>query len=185
MSKFKAGQWVVRRGLPFLDAKPGGRYRIEEVRGGGLILRTLLGKQMQGTYDEEAFELDTSVPQPGEVKERGVVSPPVTKAKPKMLLSEDPQERKDTPITSGVLDYFPRALAAVAHCSKVGNDQHNPGQPLHWAKGKSTDHADCIARHLIDRHTVDTDGVSHMAKLAWRALALLESTLEAESAKQG
>lgn len=110
---------------------------------------------------------------------------PVPSAPPKMLLSEDPQVRKDTPITSGVLDYFPLALAAVAQCSKVGNDQHNPGQPLHWAKGKSTDHADCIARHLIDRHTVDTDGVSHMVKLAWRALALLQTTLEAERAKQG
>lgn len=97
-----------------------------------------------------------------------------------MILSEDPAIRKATPITTGVLDYFPRALAAVAQCSKAGNDQHNPGQPLHWAREKSTDHADCIARHLIDRHTVDTDGIRHAAKLAWRALALLETILEAE-----
>lgn len=100
-----------------------------------------------------------------------------------MILSEDAKERKNTPITTGVLDYFPRALAAVAQCSKAGNDQHNPGQPLHWAKEKSTDHADCIARHLIDRHTVDTDGIPHAAKLAWRALALLEIALE-EKEKQ-
>jgi len=98
-----------------------------------------------------------------------------------MLLSEDASTRKGTPITTGVLDYFPRAIAAVAQCSKVGNDQHNPGQPLHWAKEKSADHADCIARHLIDRHTVDTDGVRHATKLAWRALALLETALEEES----
>lgn len=100
-------------------------------------------------------------------------------AKPAMILATDPAERKDTPITSGVLDYFPRALAAVARCSKAGNDQHNPGQPLHWAKGKSTDHADCVARHLIDRKAVDTDGIPHSWKLAWRALALLETELEA------
>lgn len=99
----------------------------------------------------------------------------------KMLLSTDATVRKNTPITTGVLDYFPRALAAVAQCSKAGNDQHNPGQPLHWAKEKSTDHADCIARHLIDRHTVDTDGIKHAAKLAWRALALLETMLEKEA----
>jgi hypothetical protein len=98
-----------------------------------------------------------------------------------MLLSGDASARKGTPITTGVLDYFPRAIAAVAQCSKAGNDQHNPGQPLHWAKEKSADHADCIARHLIDRHNVDTDGVLHATKLAWRALALLETALEEES----
>lgn len=64
MSKFKSGQWVVRRGSPFMDAVPGGRYRVEEARKAGLVLRTLLGKAMRGTYDETFFELDTSVPQP-------------------------------------------------------------------------------------------------------------------------
>lgn len=97
-----------------------------------------------------------------------------------MLLPTDPQERKGIPITTGVLDYFPLAIAEVAKCSKAGNDQHNPGQPLHWAKGKSTDHADCIPRHLIDRGTFDTDGIRHSAKLAWRALALLQVELENE-----
>lgn len=112
--------------------------------------------------------------------------PPITgktASEVSMILSEDPAVRKATPITTGVLDYFPRALAAVAQCSKAGNDQHNPGQPLHWDKTKSLDHADCIARHLIDRNTVDTDGIRHAAKLAWRALALLETMLEAEQAQ--
>ena len=89
-------------------------------------------------------------------------------------------ERKATPIATGVLDYFPLALAAVAQCSKAGNDQHNPGQPLHWAKEKSTDHADCIIRHLIERGTKDTDNILHSAKVAWRALALLQTELEAK-----
>lgn len=84
------------------------------------------------------------------------------------------------PITTGVLDYFSNALAEVAKVSKAGNDQHNPGQQLHWARGKSTDQADCIARHLIGRGTFDTDGQRHSAKLAWRALALLQEELEAE-----
>lgn len=97
-----------------------------------------------------------------------------------MLLPTDPHERKGIPITTGVLDYFPLAIAEVAKCSKAGNDQHNPGQPLHWAKGKSTDHADCIPRHLIDRGAFDTDGIRHSAKLAWRALALLQIELENE-----
>lgn len=88
------------------------------------------------------------------------------------------EDRKNMPICSGVLDYFPRALAAIAEVSKLGNDQHNPGQPLHWARGKSVDHADCILRHLVDRGTLDTDGGLHSAKIAWRALALLEEELE-------
>lgn len=90
-------------------------------------------------------------------------------------------ERKDCPLTTGVLDYFPLAITAVARVSKRGNDQHNHGQPLHWAREKSTDHADCIARHLIERGTIDIDGQRHSAKMAWRALALLQEELEAEA----
>ena len=96
------------------------------------------------------------------------------------MLTTDKQERKDTPIYSGVLKYFPDALAEVAKTSKAGNDQHNPGELLHWAKEKSTDHADCIIRHLIDAGTYDTDGIRHSAKVAWRALALLQTEIEDE-----
>ena len=97
-----------------------------------------------------------------------------------MSLTDDYKERKLLPICTGVMDYFPKALAAVAEVSRIGNDQHNPGEPLHWAKDKSTDHADCIARHLIQRGTRDTDGARHSAKVAWRALALLEIEIESE-----
>ena len=96
-------------------------------------------------------------------------------------LPTDAKFRKAAPITTGVLDYFPMALAEVARVSKAGNDQHNPGEPLHWARGKSSDHADCIARHLIERGRVDVDGQLHTAKLAWRVLALLQEELEAEA----
>lgn len=95
-------------------------------------------------------------------------------------LPQGAAERKVLPICTGVLDYFPDALAAVAHCSKVGNDQHNPGQPLHWAKEKSTDEPDALVRHLIERGTMDKDGVRHSAKVAWRALALLQREIDAE-----
>lgn len=94
-------------------------------------------------------------------------------------LPTDPKTRKEHPIARGVLDYFPLAIAEVARVSKVGNDQHNPGQPMHWAREKSSDHADCIARHLIERGSIDTDGLRHSAKMAWRALALLQLELEA------
>ncbi len=88
-------------------------------------------------------------------------------------------DRKRHPVGTGVLDYFPLALMAIANCSWVGNEQHNPGEPLHWARGKSTDQADCLIRHFMERGTVDSDGVRHSAKMAWRALALLQEELEA------
>lgn len=100
-------------------------------------------------------------------------------------LSQDSQERKDTPIYSGVMAYFPLALAAVARVSKAGNDKHNPGQPLHWSRGKSTDHKDCIARHLIEADGVDpSTGELHAAALAWRALANLQLAEEKRLAEK-
>jgi hypothetical protein len=94
------------------------------------------------------------------------------------ILTTDSQARKESPIARGLLGYFPRACAAVANTSWVGNEKHNPGEEMHWARGKSTDHADCIVRHLIERGGIDTDGLRHSAKVAWRALALLETELE-------
>lgn len=44
------------------------------------------------------------------------------------------------------------------------------------------DHADCIVRHLLQRGTLDTDGLPHSAKLAWRAMALLQEECEAAGA---
>ncbi len=90
------------------------------------------------------------------------------------------EERKDSPVFSGVLQYFPLAIMEVSRVSKAGNDQHNPGQPLHWDKSKSTDEADSLMRHLIESGTLDTDGIRHSAKVAWRALALLQRELENE-----
>ena len=95
-------------------------------------------------------------------------------------MTSDKQDRKERPIARGCLDYFPDAIAEVAHVSFVGSKQHHPGQPMHWDKSKSPDHADCIARHLIERGTRDTDGSRHSAKVAWRALAMLQVEIEAE-----
>lgn len=91
--------------------------------------------------------------------------------------------RKSLPIYTGVLRYFPEAIAAVAHVSQVGNDQHHPGQPLHWDRTKSTDERDACVRHLLEAGTFDTDGVRHSAKAAWRALAALQKEIEADGGK--
>lgn len=96
-------------------------------------------------------------------------------------LPHDSEGRKAVPLATGVLDYFPAALAEVARVSKAGNDKHNPGQPMHHARGKSTDHADCLLRHLVDRGKVDPEtGQRHSGEVAWRALALLQEELEDE-----
>jgi len=87
--------------------------------------------------------------------------------------------RKATPVFSGVLKYFPNSLKEVSKCSKAGNDQHHPNKPLHWDMNKSKDEYDALTRHLID-HTInpiDDDGVLHLTKVAWRALAGLERYL--------
>lgn len=99
-------------------------------------------------------------------------------------VTTEAKARKATPLCTGCLDYFPDALLAVAELSRIGNDQHNPGQPMHWAKDKSTDEPDALLRHLVDRGTLDTDGVRHSAKVAWRALALLQREIEMEKGTQ-
>lgn len=88
-------------------------------------------------------------------------------------------ERKKYPVASGVLDYFPDALVAIANISYTGNQQHHKDKPLHWDRSKSGDEADTMVRHFLQRGTLDTDGVRHSAKLAWRALALLQKEIEA------
>ena len=103
-----------------------------------------------------------------------------------MTLPTDSAARKGIPLHSGCYAYFPDALAAVAAVSKVGNDKHNPGQPLHWSREKSNDHADCIARHMQDAGAdflgADADGTLHAVQAAWRALALAQVALEAKAA---
>lgn len=94
-----------------------------------------------------------------------------------------PQERKQIPIYSGFIKYFPRAIIEIARLSQIANDQHNPNEPLHWAKEKSKDHPDAMMRHLIDdiiNDKKDTDDVLHLTKVAWRSLANLEIYLENE-----
>jgi hypothetical protein len=97
-----------------------------------------------------------------------------------VTITKDIAERKATPMATGALDYFPDALAAVARLSRKANERHNPGQPMHWSKHKSSDHADCLVRHLVDRGIIDEEwGESHTVEVAWRALAMLQIEIEA------
>ena len=99
---------------------------------------------------------------------------------------DDSAIRKMQPVGVIVTDYFPLGLRGVAAVAYVGNEKHNPGEPLHWAEGKSNDHSSCLVRHLQDAKpgedgwdTIELpDGrvfqVRHAAAAAWRALALAE-----------
>ena len=89
------------------------------------------------------------------------------------------QQRKAMPVYSGVLKYFPNAIKEVSKASKAGNDQHHPGTELHWDMEKSKDEFDALTRHLIDHsiNPIDDDGMLHLTKVAWRALAGLERYL--------
>jgi len=88
---------------------------------------------------------------------------------PKPPLPTDSAERKKYPMHSGLMAYFPNALAAVAHHSWKGNEKHHPGEPLHWSREKSNDHQDCLMRHSAEGDKV---------AVAWRALADLQISLE-------
>jgi hypothetical protein len=120
-----------------------------------------------GTLHGEKYD---SIPQPGA-----------------WLASLTSAERKNCPIHGGALDYFPDAIAALARHSKRGNDKHNPGQPLHWDRDKSTDHAECIGRHLAElgkNYTArDAEGQLHVLALLWRAAALAQVTIEGMHAR--
>lgn len=122
-------------------------------------------------------------------------------------LPTDSIARKRYPLFSGLMRYFPAALAGVANHSVGGNEKHiHPGRPynpdidvLRHDRTKSTDHADCILRHLVDldelvdkqtrmfendefdRDEFDNRSVEILSEanaLAWRALALAQEMHE-------
>jgi len=109
-----------------------------------------------------------------------------------LTLPTDSKERKEYPLYRGLFAYFPAALAAVARHSKRSNDKHNPGEPMHHARGKSTDHDDCILRHTMDLgdllaayerdQTLEPaviDSILYEATArAWRSLASLQELCE-------
>lgn len=94
------------------------------------------------------------------------------------ILPSDPALRKMFPIATGVLDYFPDAIAGISFVSYVGNHQHNPGMDLQWTRGKSTDEADTFMRHFEQRGTIDVDLVPHSLKMGWRVLAQIQKEIE-------
>tara|TARA_R110002096_G_scaffold36308_6_gene101560 strand:- start:761 stop:1105 length:345 start_codon:yes stop_codon:yes gene_type:complete len=93
-------------------------------------------------------------------------------------LPNNAEVRKGMPVYSGFIKYFPHAIAACSELSRIGNEQHHPGAPLHWDHTKSKDELDALLRHLsdhaIDPEHRDPDGILAAVKILWRAAANLE-----------
>lgn len=100
-------------------------------------------------------------------------------------------ERKALPLYDFLTKYFPLALVEVTKIAVAGNAQHNPGEPLHWARGKSMDQLNTAMRHIFDHgmgNVYDTEPpeveakigrTMHLAKAAWRLLAEIQLLCEA------
>lgn len=106
-------------------------------------------------------------------------------------LPSDSTARNEIPLNDGFFAYFPAAIAGCARWSKIGNDKHNAGEPLHHARDKSTDHANKVLRHVMDindflassqRTGLTAEEVRLMLDdadaLVWRACALSQQLHE-------
>jgi len=91
-----------------------------------------------------------------------------------------------SPVFRGAIDYFPRAISAVAGVSAFGASKYAwkgwEGVPDGYNR-----YSDAMVRHLIyegEGEVLDTDsGLLHAAHSAWNALARLELKLrESQSA---
>lgn len=152
------------------------------------------GNLCQTCYNEKMAAIPRLVPKDNIFSETSPIADPSNKPSISMTLPTDSNERKDYPLMSGCLKYFPAALAGISNISKKGNDKHNPGEKLHHARGKSMDHGDCILRHLLDvedliaaynrgNNSVTKEMIlTEVSQMAWRALAyaqLLQETFGA------
>jgi hypothetical protein len=102
-----------------------------------------------------------------------------------MSLPTDDKARKALPIFTYITEYFPDSLIEECRVAVIGNDQHNPGEPLHWARDKSTDQMNTAFRHMFDHKrgvVKDKDGAYHLAKAIWRLKAELQLQIERDRA---
>ena len=163
--------------MSFLDVTTPGewdailQYQMARAQDQRVERQTAVQEQNAATPKSVKYGGNVLGPRPTVVKTDTPLSQPV--------MPEDSKTRKGIPLHKGLFAYFPSALAAVAQVSRVCNDKHNPGQPIHWSKENSNDHQDALLRHLIDTASDPEardpeDGTLLAAKVAWRALANLQ-----------
>lgn len=107
-------------------------------------------------------------------------------------LPTDSDARKAIPLASACDDFFPAALAGVAmHSASVGAAKHNAGAAPFHARGRSSDHRDCIRRHMVDIADIQAQMMrggstaelkkmlrTELNALCWRALAWSQESAE-------
>ena len=84
------------------------------------------------------------------------------------MFPKDAEERKTYPVATFIKDYFPNAIAQLAHHSYKAQQQHGSpsnGKPMQWFKEKSIGDENQLIRHFMEGDLLST---------AWRALELLE-----------
>jgi len=118
-----------------------------------------------------------------------------------MPLPKDNALRKALPLFTFLTEYFPDAILELVKVSVAGNMQHNPGEPMHWARGKSMDQLNTAQRHMWDYATtgpyndepplppeilaaIGGEPPMHLANAAWRLLAQIQLDCEARAAAQ-
>lgn len=95
---------------------------------------------------------------------------------------DDQEQKQDAgkpPTYRGLIQRFPRALAAVADVSAFGHGKY--GSWHGWEAVDPERYLDAMGRHLLahaggETHA-DDSGLPHLAHAAWCALAVLEITL--------
>ena len=101
-----------------------------------------------------------------------------------------PRRKSEWPVWDYMFKYFPLAFLEEVRVAVLGNKQHNAGQPLHWARGKSMDQLNTALRHLFDYAKAKADGVTvprdakgsaALAQAIWRLKAQLQLDLEEEA----
>jgi hypothetical protein len=114
------------------------------------------------------------------------------------MLPKDYKARKALPLYTYLTQYHPDAILELVKVAVAGNEQHNKGEPLHWAQGKSMDQLNTATRHVFDHgqgNVYDTDdipyleaaglpnepGTMHLAKAAWRLLAEIQLLCDARA----
>lgn len=107
----------------------------------------------------------------------------ITTINPVSGIPTEDADRKRLQLWTYLIEYFPDSFLAEVEVAMRGNEQHNPGQPLHWARSKSRDQYNTAFRHLFEHGRgvrKDTDGQYHLAKAIWRLKAALQLLIEEE-----
>ena len=172
----KVGDTVKRTGPNCLACIKGHTYQVASLSGSCCQLYY----DDSTTFVSEGYEFDQSnfvVVEAVEIKTATIDLKP----EDPMKYPTTSAERKAMPVYDGCIRYFPAALMLVSVLSRKGNEKHNPGEPLHHARGKSTDHGNCITRHQMEVGTIDPDTqLDHAVGVGWRALAQLQELAESK-----